>query len=115
MRYIATSFLCAARAGVVDDDVTHRFRRDAEEVLPANGLARQVFQLQIGLIDHGRGLQRGVAMEFPELMVREAAQLTIQELDGPVIGIAVAVPVRLNEPGYVGVALDRGIPPTLYS
>jgi hypothetical protein len=54
-------------------------------------------------------------VEFPELMVRDAAQLAIQQLDGPVIGIAIAVPVRLNKPGYVGIALDRGIPPTLYS
>jgi len=52
-------------------------------------------------------------MEFPELIMRETAKFPIKELDGPVIGIAVAIPVRLNKPGYVGVALDRGIPPTL--
>jgi hypothetical protein len=76
--------------------VAHRFGRDAEEVLPTDGLARQSLELQISLVDYGRRLQCRIAMEFRQLMVREAAQLAIEKLDGPVIGAVITVPVRLD-------------------
>src|SRR5204863_4852792 len=71
----AAALLRVALAGVIDEDLAHRTRREGEKmgaVLPSGGRAHQ---LDERLVDERRRRQRVARPERSELRAREASQL----------------------------------------
>jgi hypothetical protein len=78
-------------ARVVDEDLAHQLRGDAEKVgaaLPARPAL--VDQTQVSLIDERRGLQRVPGPLAAQVAVRQLMQLTLDERQQTVEGIGVA-------------------------
>ena len=70
----------AAPAGVVDEDASHRRGRDGEEMGPVlEARLALVDEPQVGLVDQRRGAERVAGRFPPELAVRQAAQLLIDD------------------------------------
>jgi hypothetical protein len=76
----AAAPLGPARLGVVDEDVAHHLRGEAEElraVLPVDAVLTD--ESQVYFVDQGRGLQRVVGVLAPQVGLGEAAKLGVDQ------------------------------------
>ena len=88
---------------MVDQHPSHQLGRDGEElraVLPVGVLL--IHELEVGLVDERRGLQRVLGPLSPEMRVRDPVQFLVDERHQVIEGIAIALVPGEQEGGYVG-------------
>ena len=87
-----TSFLGFASPGAIDEDVSHRHGRDAEEVCPiAPVVSLGAGKLEIELV-HERGRRQRIARTIRELATRGASELVVDEWEYLIEGFASTAP-----------------------
>jgi hypothetical protein len=110
---LASSALVGAMtARVVDEDATHDAGGDREE-MPAIGplCARLVHESHIRLVHERRGAECVIGALPAELVVRDAAQIVVDDLEQPVARCAVTAPPGVEESGHVVLWVQRRLPP----
>jgi len=89
---------------IVDQDSTHRDRRDRQEVRPTLPLDLSVARhLQIRLVDQRRGVEGVIRAFRTELGMREAIQVLVELRENAIDGCPVAAERLGEEVGSLGV------------
>src|SRR5207245_8501739 len=85
MQLAAATLLAAPAPRVVDQDVAHDAGRHGEEVAPVFPLEPvETRELQVGLVDEGRGVEGASRPPSCELAAGEPAQVVVDQWDQPV-------------------------------
>ena len=105
IRDASTALEPAVVAGVIHDDSPHQLRRDAEEmraILPVNRPLPN--ELEIGLVDERRGLQRVIAPLARQVPRSQRVQFGVDKRDQPVERLRTAVLPLLKQARDIGSA-----------
>jgi hypothetical protein len=94
---LAAALQRGSRLRPVDEDVSHRDRRDGEEVGAVTPIRpRLIDQLEVGLVDEGGRGQRAASCASRELAVCNDAQLVVDERN-ELVDCPVAAAAQLHE------------------